>query len=76
MPRPKGSKNKSKADLLHAAYSDTPHPRKGWPKGKPRGKKSNSDPKMQPTFDQSFEKNLFQVIIGLTDLFLTLKKGK
>jgi hypothetical protein len=37
MPRPKGSKNKSKAASLHEAYAITPHPRKGWPKGKKRG---------------------------------------
>ena len=76
MPRPKGSKNKSKADLLHAAYSKTPHPRRGWPKGKPRGKKVSSDPKMHPSFDNSFENNLFQVMLGLTELFLKLKSGK
>lgn len=53
MPRPKGSKNKSKADVLHEAYVNTPHPRKGWPKGKKRGPRNDkSDPKMTPIIDQ------------------------
>lgn len=72
MPRPKGSKNKSKADLLHTAYSNTPHPRKGWPKGNPRGKKA----KTPPAFDSHFAENLTQVILGLTALFLELKNRR
>ena len=67
---------KSKADKLHDAYAKTPHPRRGWPKGKPRRKKTNPDHKIQPSFDNSFEKNLFQVVLGLTELFLNLKLGK
>lgn len=59
MPRPKGSKNKSKAASLHEAYAITPHPRKGWPKGKKRGPR-------KVKYENPFERHQSTVFDGIS----------